>query len=195
MPKEILIGTFNPNKVEEIQQMLGSDFVCYSCTKFPDIQDVEETGLTLEENAILKAKAYFEATGLVTIADDSGLEVEALHGAPGVFSARYAGLPSDSKKNKEKLLTELQGIPNRKAQFRTVIAYYDGMDVKLFEGMIKGNIGTEEKGSNGFGYDSLFIPENETISFAEMESSQKNKISHRAKAIQACIQFLTKHGK
>lgn len=197
MMNKIFIATHNPKKLQELTQILGNSFELLSFRDIP-VQEVEETESTLEGNAILKAKFYFEQVKIPCIADDTGLEVEVLDGEPGVFSARYAGEPSDNQKNIQKLLLKLQGknaldISQRKAQFKTVIAYFDGNNIQTFEGMIKGYIIQEPKGKQGFGYDPIFVPEGYNQTFAEMEPEQKNQISHRSIALQKLKKFLTLH--
>ncbi len=187
---KFLLGTYNTGKIKEIASLLGNDFELVSCSDFPNLKDVEETGLTLEENAILKAKSYASITGLNTIADDTGLEVEALNGDPGVYSARYAGEPSDNIKNIQKLLENLKGETNLNARFRTVIAVILNQNLHLFEGILNGIITFEPKGTNGFGYDSIFIPNNSNLTLAEHNSGDKNKISHRGIALTKMITFL-----
>jgi XTP/dITP diphosphohydrolase len=147
--------------------------------------DVEESGLTFEENAMIKAKAFYEAAGMPAIADDSGLEVDALDFRPGVYSARYAGEHGDDKKNRTKVLNELASLvePLRSARFRCVICYYDGINSITVDGRVEGKIISEERGEGGFGYDPIFIPEGYDETFAEMTQEEKNKISHRARAI------------
>lgn len=197
MPNTIFIATQNAKKLKELTQILGEHFELKSFLDIP-IQEVEEIENTLEGNALLKAKAYYEQVKIPCIADDTGLEVEILNGEPGVLSARYAGEPSDSQKNIEKLLLKLQEKKafekeQRKAQFRTIIAYYDGTKIYSFEGIIKGHVAMEPKGNQGFGYDPIFIPEGYTQTFAEMPPEQKNQISHRAIALQKLKSFLTLH--
>lgn len=187
---KFLLGTYNIGKIKEMASLLGNNFELVNCSDFPELKDVEETGLTLEENAILKAKSYASITNLNTIADDTGLEVEALNGAPGVFSARYAGEPSDNLKNIQKLLENLKGEGNLKARFRTVIAIILNQKLHVFDGVLNGKITFEQKGTNGFGYDSIFIPENSNLTLAEHTSEDKNKISHRGKALTQMINFL-----
>lgn len=153
-------------------------------------QDIAETGYSLEENALLKAQFVFDLTGKSCFADDSGLEVEALDNLPGVYSARYAGLPVNTEKNIEKLLKSLAVVGNRKAQFRTVIALMMPGNKEIFEGIVKGKITEEKKGTNGFGYDPVFVPDGFTKTFAEMTDSEKNKISHRAMALDRLKKYL-----
>ncbi len=197
MHQKFFIATHNPKKLQEFTQILGNEVELLSFLDIP-VQDAEETELTLEGNAILKAKSYFAQVNIPCIADDTGLEVEILNGEPGVFSARYAGEPSDSQKNIEKLISKLQEkkafhSEQRKAQFRTVIALFDGKNIHTFEGIIKGLITLEPKGNQGFGYDPIFIPDGYSQTFAEMKSEQKNKISHRGLALQKLKNFLTLH--
>ncbi len=197
MLKKIFIATQNPKKLQELTQILGNSVELLSFLDIP-VKDVEETELTLEGNAILKARSYFEQVKIPCIADDTGLEVEILNGEPGVFSARYAGYPSNSQKNIEKLIFKLQekkafAIEQRKAQFRTIIAFFDGKNIYTFEGVIKGFISLEPKGNYGLGYDPIFVPEGYSQTFAEMEPHQKNKISHRGLALQKLKNFLTLH--
>jgi XTP/dITP diphosphohydrolase len=195
MPLKVFIATQNPKKLQELTQILGNTFELLSFLDLA-VQEVEETESTLEGNAILKAKSYYEQVKIPCIADDTGLEVEILGGEPGVLSARYAGEPSNSTKNIEKLLFQLKNqqawdISQRKAQFRTVIAYFNGKDIHTFEGIIKGHIALEPKGTQGFGYDPVFIPEGFNQTFAEMNPEQKNQISHRSLALQKLKKFLT----
>ena len=152
---------------------------------FPEIEDIEETGLTLIENSFIKSKTVNQITGLACLADDTGLEVDALNGAPGVFSARYAGENPSYDDNVRKLLFELQDTPEnlRTARFRTVISYVDSENEFYDEGTIEGRITLESSGVDGFGYDSVFLPNNYEKTFAEMSKERKNKISHRALAL------------
>ncbi len=186
----LVIATRNRHKLEEIQAIFDLPSLhLHSSFDFPDVPDVEETGTTFEENAILKARALSTATGLWAMGDDSGLEVDALDGAPGVYSARYAGLPVvDYAANNRKLLQALSGQTNRRARFRTVLAL-SAPDGKLFtvNGTYGGVIADTPRGAAGFGYDPLFVPDGETRTFAEMPSDQKNRISHRARALAAAV--------
>ncbi|MBP6639737.1 MAG: RdgB/HAM1 family non-canonical purine NTP pyrophosphatase [Bacteroidia bacterium] len=188
--KQVFFGTGNAKKLQEIGQILGESF---SIKSFLDLEaplDVEETESTLEGNARLKAMAFYAHTGIPCFADDTGLEVEALNGAPGVYSARYAGPENDATANMNKLLHALEGKSSRQAQFRTVIAWYDGKDLRFFEGVLKGAIGVEKRGNAGFGYDPIFIPAGSSRTLAEMEPVEKNAISHRGKAVQQLAQYL-----
>ncbi len=186
MAFKVVLATKNPHKVEEILAILG-DIPGIEWLTFRDIpfSDVEEVGETLEENAILKATAVARETGLPALAEDTGLEVEALGGAPGVRSARFAGEGKDYRANNEKLLRLLEGVSNRGARFRTVavLALPDGRTWKA-EGVLEGEIAGAPRGEHGFGYDPLFIPEGETRTLAEMPPEEKNRISHRRRALE-----------
>ena len=189
---KLVLASKNAHKLVEMRDILsqlGVEVVLESEVGV-DV-DVEETGATFEENAFLKARAVMEASGLPAIADDSGLCVDALNGAPGVYSARYAeGEGHDAQANIRKLLHELEGKENRKAQFRTAISLIlDGKEY-LFEGVIKGEIIKEKRGDSGFGYDPIFKPEGYEQTFAELGNETKNKISHRALAVQKLCEFL-----
>lgn len=186
---KIFFGTNNAHKLREIQQILGDKFEILSFKDFPYL-DVEETEPTLEGNAMLKANAFFAHTNIPCFADDTGLEVNALGGAPGVISARYAGEECNPKDNMALLLNNLEGKNDRSAQFRTVIAYFDGEKMELFEGVVKGNILTFARGEGGFGYDPIFVAEGYDQTFAELSSEEKNRISHRGLAVKAFANFL-----
>jgi XTP/dITP diphosphohydrolase len=188
--RTIFFGTGNAKKLQEIHGILGDRFDIKSFKDLPEPLEVDETEPTLEGNARLKALAFYANTGMPCFADDTGLEVEALGGAPGVHSARYAGPDNNAQANMNKLLAALQGHSNRRAQFRTVIAWYDGTDLRYFEGVLRGQIGTEKRGNEGFGYDPLFIPDGQTRTLAEMAPAEKNAMSHRAQAVQQLAQFL-----
>jgi XTP/dITP diphosphohydrolase len=187
----LFFGTGNAKKLKEIREILGDRFTIQSFTDLPSPLEVEETESTLEGNAALKARAFFEYVGIPCISDDTGLEVEVLDGAPGVFSARYAGPDGDAQANMSKLLHELTGLGNRKAKFRTVIAYFDGKKMYFFEGELKGHIGHEPRGVHGFGYDPVFIPEGEERTLAEFNAEEKNAISHRGRALEKFVGFLS----
>lgn len=182
---QLVIATRNRHKLEEISAIFAfRHLVISSALDYPHLPDVEETGATFEENAILKARALAGATGQWAMADDSGLEVEALDGAPGVYSARYAGEPVNYAANNEKLLRALAGKTNRRARFRTVLALVrPGGEAVTVEGSCEGTIIEAPRGQGGFGYDPLFIADGETCTFAEMPADKKNKISHRARAL------------
>src|SRR6056297_2318307 len=187
---EIVFATNNQNKINEIQQMLGNEFNLLSLADVGISGDIPEDYFTLEENALQKAQIIYQQTGKNCFADDTGLEIEALNGEPGVLSARYAGNEKSAEKNMQKVLRALAGIQNRKAQFRTIIALiYQGKEY-LFEGKVKGEILPVKKGNEGFGYDPIFSPDGMEKSFAQMNLNIKNKISHRAKATTKLVNFL-----
>ncbi|MDY0779888.1 non-canonical purine NTP diphosphatase [Tenacibaculum sp. IB213877] len=190
---KLVFATNNLNKLAEVQKMLPASIELLSLKDINCFDEIEETATTLEGNAQLKANYIKEKFGYNCFADDTGLEVEALNNAPGVYSARYAGEPSNSENNMQKLLTELNGKDNRKAQFRTAICLNLDSNQFLFEGICKGQILTEKKGEKGFGYDPIFQPEGYDKSFAEMTSEEKNKISHRGLAIQKLVEFLKEY--
>lgn len=183
---QLVVATRNRHKLAEIRALFdlpGLELV--SALDFPEIPDVEEDGKTFEENAVKKAVTLARATGYWALADDSGLEVEALGGAPGVYSARYAGVPVSYPANNAKLLRELEGVKNRKARFRCVIALSSPSGVaRTVEGHCEGRILHEPRGSHGFGYDPVFVPDGFDRTFAEMEPAAKNAISHRGRALQ-----------
>lgn len=176
--------------MKEIGMLMPSHIRLLSLEDIHFTEDIEETGDTFMENASIKANAIHKATGLPCFADDSGLLVDALNGRPGVKSARYAGEPVNHDANIDLLLKELDGTDNRKASFRTVICYKDKTKELFFEGEVKGEITKERKGQNGFGYDPVFIPENNTLTFAEMTPEEKNKISHRKRALEKLKLYL-----
>jgi len=187
---EIVFATNNQNKLNEIQQMLGNEFNLLSLADVGISGDIPEDYFTLEENALQKAQIIYQQTGKNCFADDTGLEIEALNGEPGVLSARYAGNEKSAEKNMQKVLRALQGVQSRKAKFRTIIALiYQGKEY-LFEGIVKGKILPVKKGSEGFGYDPIFSPDGWEESFAQMDLNMKNKISHRAKATTKLVNFL-----
>ena len=189
--REILIATKNIGKVRELEKLLEG-FALRSLNEFSDVPDVEETGATFAENAILKAREYAKQTNLWALADDSGLEVAALDGAPGVFSARYAGKNATEAEKIVKLLDALKEKNDRRARFVCTMAISDkNGEIKfLAEGICNGEIALKPSGTNGFGYDPIFIPEGFNQSFGELSSNVKKKISHRAQAIMKIIQYL-----
>jgi XTP/dITP diphosphohydrolase len=192
MTMDLVLATRNPGKVVEIQHLLEPLHVrVLPLTSFADVPDVVEDLPTIEGNAAKKARVVSTHVGLPAMADDTALEVEHLGGRPGVYSARYAGEDQDPAANRALLLAELGGAPSRRARFRTVLAYVDGDDLHLFEGVCPGVIAEAERGDGGFGYDALFIPDGSVETFAEMELHVKNRISHRAKALQRFIAFLS----
>lgn len=190
--KNIVFATNNKNKLREIRDIVGSKYNILSLSDINCHEDIPETADTIEENALLKARFVKEKYGYDCFADDTGLEVEALDNRPGVYSARFAGENCNSENNINKLLSELKGIENRKARFRTVIALIKGETEEEFEGVIYGNISHERHGEGGFGYDKVFVPENYEKTFAEMLPEEKNSISHRAKATRLLIEYLNK---
>tara|TARA_Y100000590_G_scaffold272606_1_gene306058 strand:+ start:1132 stop:1749 length:618 start_codon:yes stop_codon:yes gene_type:complete len=185
--QKLVLATHNPNKKTEMNAVLsdlGLDVI--GLDQYPGIEDIPENGTTLLENAMIKAHTVHLKTGLPALSDDTGLEVDALHGAPGVYSARFAGEDSTYQDNVQKLLSLMEGVPklNRTARFRTVIALVNG-DTELWtEGIIEGLITCEERGTGGFGYDPIFEENDTKKTFSEMNSAEKNKISHRALALQ-----------
>ena len=187
---QLIFGTHNQNKVEEITKILPSGYIIKSLTDLNFNTEIEETGTTLEENALIKATTIFNIFNKDCFADDSGLMVDALGGRPGVLSARYAGNKKIAKDNTNKLLSELKGVRDRRALFKTVIALILEGNKYLFEGVIMGEISTSPKGQYGFGYDSIFIPEKHELTFAQLTIYEKNKISHRARAFKKLVGFL-----
>ena len=187
---KLVFATNNLHKLKEVQEMLSDSIEVLSLKDIGCFEDVEETESTLEGNAKLKADYITEKYGFDCFADDTGLEVEAIDGKPGVYSARYAGAHGNAEKNMEKLLNELQNKSNRKAKFRTIIALNLRNKQYLFEGICEDEILNEKTGVKGFGYDPIFKPSNASCSFAEMNSEEKNIISHRGIAIQELVQFL-----
>lgn len=187
---KIVVATNNAHKLKEIAAILGQEIELLSLKDIQCFADIPETADTLEGNARQKAMYIYENYGMDCFADDTGLEVEALGGAPGVFSARYAGDGHDSEANMQKLLKELAGKENRKAQFRTVICLIRNGKEHLFEGIVKGEIIQEKRGGAGFGYDPIFVPEGYDLTFAELGDDVKNTISHRARAVEKLCQFL-----
>ena len=184
---KIILATHNQDKEKELQNSLqGINIEICSLFDFPEIGDIEETGTTLLENSLLKARTVFDITGIPTIADDTGLEVDYLDGAPGVYSARYAGNNVSYQDNVNKLLNELDGVPHekRKAKFRTVVTYIDKNEELWTEGYIDGIISETIIGDRGFGYDPVFFVPHKGKTFAELSSAEKNKISHRGIALQ-----------
>lgn len=187
---KLVFATNNLNKLKEVQEMLPESIELLSLKDIGCFEDIEETATTLEGNAKIKANHITENYQYNCFADDTGLEVEALNGDPGVYSARYAGEPVNAENNMQKLLDNLKGTSNREAQFRTSICLNLEGKQFLFDGICKGQILTERKGEKGFGYDPIFQPEGYESSFAQMSSIEKNKISHRGLAIEKLIDFL-----
>ena len=187
---KVVIATHNRDKMQEIQDALSIlGWTVISLYDFPEIKEIEENGKTLEENALIKAREVFNKTGLAVISDDTGLEVDALDGAPGVYSARYAGEDCSYSDNVDKLLRDMIKVPmpNRGAKFKTVMVFKDQNKELIVEGIVKGKITRESKGEDGFGYDPIFYFSDYDKTFAEMTMSEKNKISHRGNAINHLI--------
>jgi XTP/dITP diphosphohydrolase len=187
---KLVFASNNKNKIKEIQQLVPSEILIMSLEDIGCQVDIPETAETIEGNAILKANYITQHYGYPCFADDSGLEVDALHGAPGVYSARYAGEPKDDNKNIEKLLLALENESNRKANFKTVICLNINEEQHLFTGIIDGVIISEKRGFNGFGYDPIFIADGYEKTFAELSMEEKSHISHRGKAVKQLVEFL-----
>ena len=188
--KKLVFATNNPYKIKEVQAMLPSDIQLFSLKTIGCQEDIPETADTIEGNAILKAQYIKNNYGYNVFADDTGLEIETLNYEPGVRSARYAGEHKNSLDNMNLVLQKMKGKTNRKARFKTIFALYIDNKLHLFEGIIQGVIAQNPKGSNGFGYDPIFIPDGYEQTFAEISNQEKNKISHRAKATQQLVSFL-----
>jgi XTP/dITP diphosphohydrolase len=188
--RKLVFATNNAHKLAEVKSVSHDSIAILSLKEINCFDDIPETADTLEGNALLKAQHIYNKYGIDCFADDTGLEVETLDGRPGVYSARYAGEEQDAVKNMQKLLAELDGVANRKAQFRTVVALIEGGKVSYFEGKITGVITTEPTGNTGFGYDPVFVPDGFSQTFAELGSDLKNKISHRALAINELKKYL-----
>jgi XTP/dITP diphosphohydrolase len=198
MQRKIIFATNNPHKLKEIQHLLGNHFSLMSLQEIGFTGDIPEDKPTLEGNALEKANYIFERYNLPCFADDTGLEIDALQGEPGVYSARYAGeleiFGSEDKRSEAnivKVLTKLKNVSGRKARFRTVIAYIDSNQEHFFEGTMEGTITYEKRGKSGFGYDPIFIPDGSQLTFAEMPLIEKNKISHRARAFAKFVEYMT----
>lgn len=189
---KLYFATNNIHKLKEVQEVVGDSFQIESMRSLGINEDIPEDQQTLEGNALQKARFLYDRTGESCFADDTGLEVDALNGAPGVYSARYAGDAKNSFDNMALLLKNMSGKQNRKARFRTVIALIlDGKEY-LFEGIVNGTIAEEPRGTAGFGYDPLFVPDGYSTTFAEMDSEAKNAISHRGRAVEKLAAFLLK---
>ena len=187
---KIVFATNNAHKLSEVAQVVDDKFELVTLRECGIMEDIPENEPTLEGNALAKARYVYSRTGLNCFADDTGLEVDALNGEPGVRSARYATDGHDDEANKRLLLERMQGVENRAAQFRTAVALIvDGKEY-LFEGIVRGDIACEEHGAGGFGYDPLFLPEGGTMTFAEMSAEAKNEISHRGRAVRKLAEFL-----
>lgn len=194
MKKLLVFATNNAHKLEEIRAILGNSIEILSLADIHCHADIPETADTLEGNARQKSRYVYEHYGLDCFADDTGLEVESLGGAPGVYSARYAdGQGHDSQANMNKLLKEMEEKNDRKAQFRTIISLIEKGEERQFEGIVKGQITREKRGESGFGYDPIFQPDGYETTFAELGSDIKNRISHRARAVAALCDYLRKN--
>ena len=187
---KLIFATNNAHKLSEVQAVLGPSFELVTPRMCGVEEEIPETAETLEGNARQKARYLYERTGLDCFADDTGLEVEALNGAPGVHSARYATDGHDFAANNGLLLKNLEGETNRRARFRTAICLIEGGEERLFEGIVEGHIIDHESGSEGFGYDPLFVPEGYDCTFAEMSADEKNAISHRGRAVRKLVAYL-----
>ena len=187
---KIVFATNNPNKLKEIQSLVPKEIEIISLKEIDCTEDIAETGDSLEANAFQKAHYIKENYSYDCFADDTGLEIDELNGAPGVYSARYAGPEKNADANMTKILNELKGKKNRKAKFRTAIALTHNNEEHLFEGEINGHISDVKKGNKGFGYDPIFIPENDIRSFAQMSIQEKGAISHRGRAIKKLLAYL-----
>jgi XTP/dITP diphosphohydrolase len=186
----LYLATQNKHKVEELSSLLQDHFTVRDLSTLNLVEEIPETGSTLAENSLQKARYIAEKFQVTCLADDSGLEVEILHGAPGVYSARYAGEPKNDQANLKLLLQNLQGVENRNARFVTVLTYHHEGIYHQFEGEIRGEIVEAPKGNQGFGYDPVFQPEKELRTFAEMSLNEKNQIAHRARALEKFKNFL-----
>jgi len=190
---KLVFATHNPGKLQEVRELLAPDYEVIGLSELGDHEDIEETALTLEGNAWIKARTVWQKHGLSCFSDDTGLEIEALDGAPGVFSARFAGPDKDPQANMDKVLDELKGQGNRKARFKTAVALVLNGEEFLFEGTVNGEITTVQSGAKGFGYDPIFSPNGYDTTFAEMDGPTKNAISHRGLAIKKLVAFLKAH--
>ena len=186
----LVFATHNQNKVRELNEILSSNTVIKSLHELGFSKEIEETASTIEGNSELKATTVFDELSMPTIADDSGLEVDHLEGAPGVYSARYAGKEKDDQANISKLLDDLADIQHRGAQFKTVITLKTSFSLQQFTGIVRGQITESQRGEKGFGYDPIFIPEGYDRTFAEMNSEEKNAISHRSIAVRKLLDYL-----
>jgi len=187
---KLIFATHNPGKLQEVREMLAPKYDVIGLNDLNDHEDIVEDAPTLEGNAIIKAQTVWQRHGLPCFSDDTGLEIDALNGAPGVYSARYAGPNKNPQDNMDKVLQELAGTENRQAQFRTAVALHYNSEYKMFEGIVRGTIAKKRMGDKGFGYDPIFIPEGHQTSFAQMDPAVKNSISHRGRAIRALVDFL-----
>ena len=191
--REIVFATNNEHKLQELREIVGHKFNILSLVQIGCHDDIPETASTIEGNAEMKARYVKQHYGYDCFSDDTGLEIDALGGEPGVYSARYAGPGHDSEANIDKVLAKLQGVPpeRRTARFRTAVALLQGQQLHIFEGKVEGHILTERHGTGGFGYDSIFAPvEGRGLTFAQMQPQEKNAMSHRGRAVASLVQFL-----
>ncbi|MFN4080417.1 MAG: RdgB/HAM1 family non-canonical purine NTP pyrophosphatase [Saprospiraceae bacterium] len=190
----LVFATHNAHKAREVMQILGEDYVVKTLADIGCVEEIPETGATLEENALIKARYVRDRYGYACFSEDTGLEVAALGGAPGVHTARFAGDSRDPQANMDLLLSRLEGHEDRSAQFRTVIALVNGEREQLFEGVCKGRIAEARAGDQGFGYDPVFVPDGYARTFAELGDAVKNEISHRSKAMRTFVENGLKSG-
>jgi len=188
--KKLVFATNNKHKLDEVRAILEPEFSIVSLAELNCTEDIPETADTLDGNALIKAQYIHDKFGLDCFADDTGLEVDALNGEPGVYSARYAGEDHNAQNNMCKVLAMLGENKNRSARFRTVIALIQGGQTTYFEGRINGNITVQPRGASGFGYDPIFVPENYVSTFAQLSAEEKNQISHRALAVKKLVNYL-----
>ena len=187
---KLVFATHNANKLQEVRELLAPKYEVIGLTELGDHEDIPENEPTLQGNALIKARTIWNKYGLSCFSDDTGLEIEALDGAPGVYSARYGGPEKDPEQNMAKVLEGLKSKDDRSARFRTAVALILNGEEHLFNGIVEGHIRTEKSGAKGFGYDPIFQPEGYDITFAEMDSAEKGRISHRGRAIAALVDFL-----
>lgn len=194
MKKNLLcLATHNAHKAEELQSLLGNAFEIKTLKEIGCPEDIEETGTTFLENSLIKAGYVFRKYGMNVLADDSGLEVNALDGRPGVYSARYAGEPSDATANNLKLMKELEGVADRSARFRTVITLILNGETHTFDGEVSGKIKETFDGEAGFGYNPVFIPDGYESTFHEMSFEQRSRLNHRGRAMEKVLEFLKRN--
>lgn len=192
-PERLILATRNAHKTAEVRAMLGGKFEVCDATDFPDFPEIEETGTTFLENARLKALGISSRIGGWVLSDDSGLEVDALDGAPGVWSSSFGGVEGDHPRNNARLIQEMMGKSNRSARFRcTMVLARDGKEVAHFSGTVEGRILHAPEGDGGFGYDPLFVPDGHAASFASLGADAKNGLSHRARALSQVVEHLAK---
>lgn len=194
MQKKLLIASNNQHKIAEFRKIFDTYYLNLNLISPNDLKienfEIEENGSTFQENALIKAKAFYEKTGITCLSDDSGIVCQALNGNPGIFSARYANIGASDFENRQKLLENMNNSSNRSAYFFAVICLYNSNGHYFFEGKCDGHITFQEQGTNGFGYDPIFIPDGFELSFAELDAETKNEISHRARAMQSTSLFL-----